>query len=213
MNPNQPDSVLSNTCVDNDGDGIRLSHGPGGADQAQIVRRNLVASNGAVGLNAPEAASVAFNDAWNNAMGEYVGVMAPTDSNLIADPLFCDASLRVYTLQESSPCAPGGLYGLVGALPVGCPSVSVEPAGSDAAFRFAPNPFQGALVFTAPTREGGLLEVFDLQGRRLWSRTLRAGEQAPWDGTALGRRLPAGVYAVRFTNNQESRSARIVRLP
>ncbi len=212
INNGRPDSILSNTCVDNDGDGIRLTHGPGGAGQAQIVQRNLVASNGAIGLDAPEAASVAFNDAWNNAMGDYAGVFAPTDSNLIADPLFCDAPLRDYALQEGSPCAPAGLYGLIGALPVGCPTASVEPAGGDATLTFAPNPFRGSLVFTAPSR-AGLLEVFDLQGRRLWSRALRADEQATWDGRSFGRRVPAGVYNVRFTTVDEVLSGRLVRLP
>jgi hypothetical protein len=43
-------------CVENEGDGVRLTHGPNGADQAQIVWRNLVASNGMAGLRAIGAA-------------------------------------------------------------------------------------------------------------------------------------------------------------
>jgi len=49
--------------------------------------------------------------------------------NFSADPQFCGASAGNYYLQEDSPCVdgPGGGWGLIGALPVGCGAVSVEP--------------------------------------------------------------------------------------
>jgi len=212
VNPNQPDSVLANTCADNGGDGIVLDHGPGGAAQAQIVQRNLAAGNAGAGIRAPAAASVAYNDAWNNLIADYSGVAAPTDSNLVADPLFCDAAAHDYTVQASSPCAPGGVYGPIGAMPVACPTASVDPLPDSGRLRAAPNPFRGSLAFTAPADAGGLLEVFDPQGRRLWSRTLRAAERAEWDGVAFDRPIAPGIYLARFESAAGRQTVRVVRI-
>lgn len=212
VNPNQPDSVFANTCADNAGDGIVLDHGPGGAAQGQIVQRNLAAANGGAGIRAPAASSVAFNDAWDNVAADYDGIAAPGDSNLTADPQFCDAPARDYTLFDSSPCAPGGVYGLIGALPVDCAAAGIGSTPAAARLRASPNPFRSAVTFTAPSDRAGRLEIFDLQGRRLWSRALRAAERVEWTGAASGGPLNPGVYLARFESAAGWVTQRLVRL-
>ena len=76
----------------------------------------------------------------------------------------------------------------------------------------SPNPSWGAVSFTAGNHEGGLLEVFDLQGRLLWSRRLGAGELVPWDGVVNGAILPGGVYLARLTAGSRAEVVRWVRL-
>jgi hypothetical protein len=51
------------------------------------------------------------------------------NGNLSADPLFCDIAHGDLMIQEDSPCAPsnsGVTCDLIGALGVGCGTVSVE---------------------------------------------------------------------------------------
>ena len=55
-----------------------------------------------------------------------------TDGNFSAPPLFCDSDQGNYALSSGSPCAPGNHpddadCGLIGALPVGCGTVSITP--------------------------------------------------------------------------------------
>jgi hypothetical protein len=74
--------------------------------------------------------SGACNALWNNAMGDFGldWVAFPTD--IFADPLFCDPMYLDFTLDDGSPCAPGGTPGCgqIGAHGVGCGVVSVEAA-------------------------------------------------------------------------------------
>jgi predicted outer membrane repeat protein len=70
-------------------------------------------------------------DFYGNSWGDWVGDVAGLNGvagNISADPLFCDLAAQDYTLQSSSPCAPmnSGGCGLIGALDVGCGTVSVE---------------------------------------------------------------------------------------
>jgi len=67
------------------------------------------------------------NCVYGNAGGSYSGCNAgPSDFS--QDPQFC-APTSDFHLSSSSPCAPPGVTGcgLVGALPVGCGPISVEP--------------------------------------------------------------------------------------
>jgi len=71
-------------------------------------------------------------DVYGNVEGDWVGLIADQaniNGNFSADPLYCDAENGDYTIQSGSPCTPPGATGcgLVGALPVGCGPVSLEP--------------------------------------------------------------------------------------
>ncbi|MCA9750789.1 MAG: right-handed parallel beta-helix repeat-containing protein, partial [Gemmatimonadetes bacterium] len=72
-------------------------------------------------------------DFWGNDLGNFSGSCGDVlgvNGNFDANPVFCDAAGGDFTLRADSPCAPtGGLCGLVGALGVGCGTVSIEATG------------------------------------------------------------------------------------
>ena len=65
-----------------------------------------------------DSAGMAFAEECDDPTGE--------DGNISEDPLFCPAD--DYTLQECSPCAPGGGCDQIGALAVDCPCDQPSPA-------------------------------------------------------------------------------------
>jgi predicted outer membrane repeat protein len=78
---------------------------------------------------------VICSDVFGNAGGDWVGSIAGQDTlpgNFSADPRFCDLESEDFTLDETSPCAPGNHpygydCGLIGAMPVGCTYAGIEP--------------------------------------------------------------------------------------
>jgi hypothetical protein len=66
--------------------------------------------------------SLTCNCVFGNAGGNYVAC-PPAVGDLLVDPAFCD--LVDFLLQSSSPCAPSGSCGLVGAYGMGCGPVSL----------------------------------------------------------------------------------------
>lgn len=207
--------VDSNSIVSNAGDGIRFV-GPW-TNASRVFQRNLVARNGGAGLRvgSPFVGSVAFNDAWQNYLGDYAQVDSPLDSNLVADPLFCSLATGDLTLQFGSPCGAGGPYGSIGALPETCPTIVGAPAAvSTLAFAIHPNPARGEVLFTPPASGGsGALDIVDVAGRRVWSQPFRAGG-APirWRGETAAGTAGAGLYWVRVTQPEGARSHRLVWL-
>jgi hypothetical protein len=68
---------------------------------------------------------------WDNASGA-MGCGSLTLSEVVADPLFCDAAAGDFTLAANSPCLPGNHpngvnCGLIGALGQGCGPVALTP--------------------------------------------------------------------------------------
>jgi len=98
------------------------------------------------------------------------------------------------------------------------PGQTVSTPGLDVpAFRLdgAPSPVRapdlvlaGALPSAAPAR----LELFDLAGRRVWSRELRTAGQFQVM-PAREHALAAGVYAVRLRQGERLARARVVLVP
>ena len=94
-----------------------------------------ILSGGTNGAAVCDGGSIALSccNVVGNSGGDYVGCLAGqngVNGNFSLDPAFCDPAAGDYTLRSDSPCAPPGVTGcgLVGALPVGCGPVSVEPA-------------------------------------------------------------------------------------
>jgi hypothetical protein len=192
--------VDSNTVVGNHGDGIGFTEpwysGP------RVFQHNLVARNDGAGLRVgtPFAGSVAFNGAWQNALGDYAQVDSPLDSNLVTDPRFCDLAAGDVRLQFGSPCGPGGPYGQIGALPEACPSTAgAGPPQGGAAFAIHPNPARGEVAFSLGDGPPGVLEILDVQGRQVWIERFAAGSRVlRWRGTSGAASVSAGLYWARL---------------
>lgn len=108
------------------------------------------------------SATLICTDIHGNEGGDWVGPLADQlgqDGNISADPLYCNALARDFTLAESSPCAPkvDPECGLIGAHPVSCAVPTGAPLASVPAAQVIlepnyPNPFNPAttLRFVLP---------------------------------------------------------------
>ena len=108
-------------------DGGSAIYGNGGGP---TLRDNVfVLSTGApaVSLTSPPV-DEGCNLFWNNLAGDAVG-FTPDSTDVFADPEFCNATGGDCTVSSTSPCAPGNTPSCdqIGALGVGCGSVSIEP--------------------------------------------------------------------------------------
>jgi hypothetical protein len=65
---------------------------------------------------------------WMNEEGNYADDWVAAETDIYADPMFCDAEAGDYSVHSSSPCAEENspVCGQIGAFGVGCGSVSVE---------------------------------------------------------------------------------------
>jgi hypothetical protein len=99
----------------------------------------------------------------------------------------------------------------------------VEPTGGDEArgtikLAAGPSPARGevAISYYLPSASRPQLALFDVLGRHV--RSLHApgeagGHEITWDGlNADGRPVPSGVYWIRLTSPEATRTARIVRI-
>ena len=100
-------AVVNNTIVGNAGNGIQFA-GPGGT-----VVNNVIASSGSAGIRVVSGASARMNCMDSNAGGNYVGVVPSGD--LVANPLFVNASAGNFRLSSGSPCVDAGLRDFIDA--------------------------------------------------------------------------------------------------
>jgi len=72
-----------------------------------------------------------------------------------------------------------------------------------------PNPFNSSVAITAPA--GAEIEIYDLLGNRLWSKTIPRSAQANlvWKPD---ENIPSGVYIVRAATGNKSATKRIIYL-
>jgi hypothetical protein len=123
--------VSYNTFVGNHVGGLfggsAVSWGSSATYVTQFHHNLMVGGSGVGGpvrSRVPQPLSGSCNAFWNNAGG--VGDYAVSPTDLFLDPLFCDAAVLDFRLSESSPYAPTGTCGQVGAHGVGCGTVGVE---------------------------------------------------------------------------------------
>lgn len=210
-----PATVRNNTSYLNGGAGFDLAGTP-----IDSLDHNIAFSNDGFGLRWSGAAPVlGCNDWFGNSAGGLFGV-APAASDQSVDPLFCDAAGYDIGLQNGSPLAAAPGCGLVGALGVGCAIAGAQgpaaPAIGTLELAAAPNPAAGGVRFAwASPVAGAQIALFDVTGRRRWSRALdaRRGEFV-WAGLGDdGRPVAAGVYFARLTSAGRSFTRRLVLGP
>jgi hypothetical protein len=156
----------------------------------------------------PVPGSIACNDVWSNNRGNYGGDspdLTGIDGNISADPLFCNAQARDYTLDARSPCAPEHSppgCGLIGAWPVVCGVTAVDDPARSPRFHLAahPNPVRRGATFTFDAGGGaGSLEIIDSQGRLVTALPAAGRQSLRWNPSRL---VPAGVYFARLTGSR-----------
>jgi photosystem II stability/assembly factor-like uncharacterized protein len=86
--------------------------------------------------------------------------------------------------------------------------------------RVHPSPFKQSVRIAVryPARGPVSAEVFDVQGRRVWTSSMRSTDArvyaVSWDGVAAsGRTVQPGVYVLRVTTPTSSQDRLVVRLP
>ena len=163
-------------------------------------------------------ATISCSDIYNNFGGDWVGDFADQiniNGNFSADPLFCDSDQGEFSLDASSPCAPGdqGACGLIGALGVGC-QISASPHGmvpntDIQVMGNFPNPFNPSTSIRFQlNREGPTtVSVFDMAGRKvqtLVNSYLSARiHDIPWFGEDdMGQEMAAGIYFYRISSGE-----------
>lgn len=130
-----PSTVRSCTFYQNsaavDGGGIYVA---GGTDLT--VERTIISHGSGGGAQVDDAGMLTLSctDIYGNIGGNWTGNIAGQagiNGNFSGNPVFCGPGSGDFSLDASSPCAPGNhpngdSCGLVGAFPVSCGAVSVE---------------------------------------------------------------------------------------
>jgi len=148
-------------------------------------------------------ATLSCCDIYANIEGDWVGCIAEqvgVNDNFSANPLFCDAENRNFTIHGTSPCAPSnspGNCGLIGALPVACGVTDVAESAPLVGNRLTvkPNPVCGpnAAEFSFDVASAAV-EIYDLQGR-LIQMLIPEDRRAVWLPDAS---VPRGIYFARL---------------
>lgn len=114
--------------------------GPGGGiasriDSSVTIENCIIAeSTAGEGVHCDETSTVTIScsNVFGNSGGDWVGCLQDQlglNGNISADPLFCDPTVGDFTIRQNSPCAPkSSVCGLMGALPVGCEALTIEPS-------------------------------------------------------------------------------------
>ncbi|MCA9730267.1 MAG: T9SS type A sorting domain-containing protein, partial [Candidatus Eisenbacteria bacterium] len=220
--------VRSCTVVGNTTNGPN-GHGGGIACflASPVIEQSIVAFNlagrGLYCVDGSSVPQVSCSDIFGNAEGD--GICGDdVYGNFSADPLFCNRAVGNYTLQTSSPCAPGhhptgASCDLIGAFGTG--SCNASDVGDPEAVSFrhfaSPNPCgsETGIHFTLPAPARVRVTIFDATGRlrrviaddRYAAGTHRVG----WDvRDDEGRPLGSGVYFYTVGVDGRSSAGRLV---
>jgi hypothetical protein len=95
---------------------------------SQNVVSNCVGLSSLYKSGGPPDPASTCNVLFENAATDFAGDWVATKTDVFADPEFCDPTALDFTVSKNSPCAEGNTKGCgqIGALGVGCTSVSVE---------------------------------------------------------------------------------------
>ena len=191
-----------------------LVGGPSGVDNGV-----LVSPTGSAGL------TKLCNDVWRCAT-RWSGTSDPTGTggNISVNPIFCNAGAGNYSLNSSSPCAPGhhpngANCGVIGARPVGCPTSGIDdaPLAEVPLVTAAPNPSRGQVTFSiAAGEDPARVQIFDASGR-----SVRTIDVAPSNGARVavwdqrddaGNAVASGMYFFRASASGREAAKRLIVL-
>ena len=210
-------SAQYNSFVANGGDGFVVAVTANGPTSYGQIHHDIFAYNVGAGVRfeAAPPETLYRNDSWSNTGGNFVG-SAPDTSNFSLNPRFCDIANGMLGLAYNSPCAAIESYHRIGANDQRCGPVptGVAPGGGITAFALRPNPSRGEVEFALPpSARGGRLEVFDVQGRVVWSRDVGAEAHAlRWTGDTTHGPASSGLYWARFTTAGLVQTRTLIRL-
>jgi parallel beta-helix repeat protein len=145
--------VTNCTLAGNTSDGLSITNQTG-----DVVRDNIVASNGAYGITCASATpDITYNDVWDNASGNYNGCSGGTGS-ISDDPDFCDDTSGDYSVHASSPTLGTGFGGVnMGALGIGCPigpqNLQLAEVGASIELGWSPPPARAAVDYYVVYRD------------------------------------------------------------
>ncbi len=178
----------------------------------------------------PNAITVWYSDVEGGQLGveyNHNGAAIWEEGNIDEDPQFIDVDNRDYHLTEDSPCIdtgdpdspldPDNTRADMGAYYLHHESyVDTEPVTPDGFDLYAyPNPFNNRTGLSVHAIVPGsvFIEVFDLQGRRVYEDVQRisiGNNRIALDGKQLGG---AGVYLARVMTFDETQTVKLVYLP
>jgi hypothetical protein len=220
-------SMSNCTLVDNDIGGF--GSGIANWSNARATVENTIIAFGCCAHAVVGGVDLACCDIYGNDGGDWVGDIAGQygiNGNISEDPLFCDAAMDDFRLEDDSPCAPenhpdGWDCGLIGAWPAGCgPSAVGESMGAALALGpCVPNPFSSctSIRLVIPGDSPVRLGIYDPAGRLvrdLAGAALHSGvHTVSWDGTdGSGRRVGAGVYFYKLQWEGRTKTSRVTLL-
>lgn len=197
---------------------LSANHGLSIAGSGAVsILNNISYGNGLYGLTwiGTGTPTLGCNDWFGNISGSVHGP-APGATDRFVNPLFCDLPHNNTWLSASSPLV-GTTCGQIGAHGVGCGSPVDVPAaaGGPLGFSAGRRPASGPVEFSWLPLEGpALLEVFDANGARVWSRALEPGDTGVrWDsGRGPGAPASPGIYFARLTCGARVERQRVVML-
>ena len=143
----------------------------------------------------------------------------PGDTNIDADPLFCDSTNGDYYLAANSPCIGSGYEGdNIGIYGIGCEPTSMDdyaslPEGFQLLQNY-PNPFNEstAIKFELPNQSFVTIDIYDILGRKI--TTLINGNQSAGSHQLIwyAGDISSGVYFYKIQANGYNEMRKMILL-
>jgi hypothetical protein len=208
-------NIENNTVAKNSAsvDGAGLSYAGTGAK----VEYTIVAFNTGTAPNAIDCGGVTSilecSIIWNPGLSESNSCGGIPLTNEIADPLFCNLGINDYHIAENSPATQANSIcgGLVGALDIGCTTVSIDDETPLQPETFEllqnmPNPFNPTTMiqYYVPRESKVTLQIFNVMGilvKTLVNEVQGQGQKSMiWNGrNNSGQQVASGVYLYNLT--------------
>ncbi|MBD3336095.1 MAG: T9SS type A sorting domain-containing protein [Candidatus Eisenbacteria bacterium] len=188
-----------------------------------VSLRNSIVSNcsdGIIGYGETAGVDIDYCDVWNSASIEGV---EPDSAVYHVNPLYVDGENGDFHLQEISPLCTlgenGTQMGYYGPDPCHGPAATWNSPVNATPPRLSvvPNPcrVQAKFIVEDPLGDSGTIELFSLQGRRIWKSAVPLHSRG-LTTIAMDQKLlyglPTGIYWIRLESRSGSVGRRLVKL-